>query len=122
MVPQEDVTTFISTSFRSIWSLELMLLLKRQPSFHGRKELEERLRGSELVISQALDGLVAAGLVTLDGEGRAKFQPATDNLLALTEATEDLYTRKPGTVRRLIVARAAPGLSAFADAFRLRRD
>ena len=34
----------------------------------------------------------------------------------------ELYARSPDKVRRLIVAQCAPGVTAFADAFRLRKD
>jgi hypothetical protein len=40
----------------------------------------------------------------------------------LVKAAIDLYRKSPDKVRRLIVAQAAPGITAFADAFKLRRD
>jgi hypothetical protein len=40
----------------------------------------------------------------------------------LLEATRALYARSPDKVRRLIVAAGAGGLTAFADAFRIRKD
>lgn len=122
MTSPEDISRFISTSFRSVWSLELLLLLKRQPGFHSREELIGRLRGSELVVAHALDGLVASGLATIDEAGQASYLPATPELAALVEGAEDLYARKPDAVRRMIVAGTAPGLNAFAEAFRLRKD
>ena len=122
MPADESLKRFISASFRSVWSLELLLLLKRQPSFHRREELVTALHGSELVVTQALDWLVAGGLASLDSEGRATYNPAAPDLASLVEQTEDLYGRKPDAVRRLIVAGAAPGLTAFADAFRFRKD
>lgn len=122
MTSPEDISRFISASFRSVWSLELLLLLKRQPGFHSRDELIGHLRGSELVVAQALDGLMASGLAMIDEDGRASYLPATPDLAALVDGTEDLYARKPDAVRRMIVAGTTPGLNAFADAFRLRRD
>ena len=122
MPADESLKQFISASFRSVWSLELLLLLKSQPRFHSREELVVELHGSVLVVAQGLDWLAAVGLVTLDEGGRAAYQPASPNLASLVERTEDLYGRKPDAVRRLIVAGAAPGLTAFADAFRFRKD
>jgi len=40
----------------------------------------------------------------------------------LVEAAIGLYARSPDQVRRLIVAQSVPGATAFADAFRLRKD
>jgi hypothetical protein len=122
MTSPEDISRFISTSFRSVWSLELLLLLKRQPGFHSREELIGHLRGSELVVAHALDGLVASGLAAIDEAGQASYLPATPELAALAGGAEDLYARKPDAVRRMIVAGTAPGLNAFAEAFRLRKD
>jgi hypothetical protein len=122
MPADESLKRFIPATFRSVWSLELLLLLKQRPGLHRRDELIARLHGSELVVTQALTWLVAGGLVSLDEEGRATYQPASSGLALLVDQTEDLYGRKPDAVRRLIVAGAAPGLTAFADAFRFRKD
>jgi hypothetical protein len=122
MASHEDLARFISASFRSVWSLELLLLLKRRPGFHSRKELIDHLRGSELVVAQALDWLVAGGLATLDEAGGAAYMPVSTELHGQVERLEDLYARKPDAVRRQIVAASTPGLTAFADAFRLWSD
>jgi hypothetical protein len=122
MPADESLKRFISASFPSVWSLELLLLLKKRLGFHRRDELIAALHGSELVVTQALTWLVAGGLASLDEEGRATYQPASPDLALLVDETEDLYGRKPDAVRRLIVAGAAPGLTAFADAFRFRKD
>jgi len=105
-----------------VWSLELMLLLKRQTGHHGTADLVGMLRASELVVRQALDDLVAVGLVALDHQGAAAFLPASPQLAALADSAEDLYARRPDAVRRLIVSASSPGLTAFADAFRLKKD
>lgn len=122
MPADEGLKRFISASFPSVWSLELLLLMKRQQGFRSREELITQLHGSELVVTQALGWLIAAGLVTLDEEGRASYRPASPDLASLVEQTEDLYVRKPDSVRRLIVAGSTSGLTAFADAFRFRKD
>lgn len=122
MPADESLKRFISASFRSVWSLELLLLLKQRPGFYRRDELIAGLHGSELVVTQALTWLVAGGLVSLDEEGKATYQPASSALAMLVDEAEDLYGRKPDAVRRLIVAGAAPGLTAFADAFRFRKN
>jgi hypothetical protein len=122
MASQEDLARFIAASFRSVWSLELLLLLKREGGPHSREELIGALRGSELVVAQALEGLVSAGLATVDEHGSASYLPISPEVARLVDKAEDLYSRKPDSVRRTIVAASTPGLTAFADAFRLRRD
>lgn len=119
MTSQDDINRFIASSFRSIWSLELLLLLKRERRAWSQEELVETLRASELVVSQALDSLVAAGLASADEDGKATYMPVSGEVERLVKQTEDLYARKPDAVRRLIVASSSSGLTAFADAFRL---
>jgi H+/Cl- antiporter ClcA len=40
----------------------------------------------------------------------------------MVDRVAELYARRPDEVRRIIVASAAGGLAAFADAFRFRKD
>lgn len=122
MTSHEDIAGFVSTSFRSVWSLELLLLLKSKPGTHAFHDLVAMLRASELVVRQALADLIAGGLVVVDELGCAAFTPASDRLAALADGAQELYARRPDAVRRLIVSGSAPGLTAFADAFRLRKD
>jgi hypothetical protein len=118
----EQVQRFIASSFRTVWSLELLLFLKHQPGPHERSDLVVKLRASDLVVMQALDNLVAAGLVIVDAAGLAEFRPAAADLVETIEQVEALYARKPDAVRRLIVGGSMTGLDAFSNAFLLRRD
>jgi DNA-binding IclR family transcriptional regulator len=123
MPDSAETIAFIRDSFRSVWSLELLLLLKADP---GRgwssTELVERLRGSDSVVRQSVDSLVAAGLVLIENDGKARYAPASTDLKSLVEKAEQLYAKRPDAVRRLIVLSANDQLTAFADAFRLRKD
>ena len=118
----DDVTRFIESSFPSVWSLEVLLLLRREQRGCSREQLVETLRASDLVIDQALSSLVAGGLAVLDEEGLATYSPASKNIAGLVERAEDLYTRRPDAVRRTIISGSMSGLTAFVDAFRLRKD
>jgi hypothetical protein len=119
--PDQHLLHFIASSFRSIWALELLLVLKREPRSWPRAELVSTMRASELVVSNALDSLLAAGLVSLEGEG-ARYMPVSDEVADCVERTEKLYAARPDAVRRAIISSSVRGLTAFADAFRLRKD
>ena len=121
MTAGEDIQRFIPSAFRSIWALELLLLLRSEARAWPRSELVTALRASDLVVAQAIESLVAAGLATVEGDS-ARFAPASPELAGLVDRTADFYGRKPDAVRRLIVMGSASGIAAFADAFRLRRD
>ena len=121
MTSHEDVSRFIASSFRSVWSLELLLLLKSERRRWTSDELVSTLRASDLVVAQGLDSLVAAGLVSCDEEG-ATYVPVSPSVADLVDKAEALYAVKPDAVRRAIVTSSTSGIAAFADAFRLRRD
>lgn len=123
MVTKQEVSGFIKTTFRSVWSLELLLFLKASGDrYWSRADMVASLRGSELVVSQSVDSLSAAGLIGADADGTARYSPASDDLARLVEAVERLYAKSPDAVRRTIIDASSGGAVAFADAFRLRKD
>jgi hypothetical protein len=119
--PDESLLEFAASSFSSVWALELILVLKRQPRPWPRAELVTTLRASELVVTRALESLLAAGLVSIDGD-QAAYMPVNDKVAAKVDALEKLYAARPNSVRRAIVDSGRGGATAFADAFKLRKD
>jgi hypothetical protein len=122
MTSRDHVSSFIRSSFRSVWSLEVLLLLKREPRAWSDAEIVAALRASDLIVSQSLAGLGDAGLVVTDAAGRSEFRPASEEAAAMVAEAANLYAQSPDAVRRLILGSSTSGLEAFADAFRLRKD
>jgi flagellar biosynthesis/type III secretory pathway M-ring protein FliF/YscJ len=77
---------------------------------------------SDAVVSQSVENLAAAGLAVVDNDGRVALHDGREGQQQLVKAAIDLYRKSPDKVRRLIVAQASPGVTAFADAFKLRKD
>ena len=119
--PSDELLRFIGSSFTSVWALELLLVLKRERRVWSPAELVATLRASELVVSKALETLVAAGLASVDEKG-AEYLPINDEVAVCVDQLEKLYAVRPDTIRRSIVSGRAGGATAFADAFRLRKD
>ena len=119
--PADDLLRLIGSSFRSVWALELLLLLKRDPRPFPPAELISTLRASDLVVNKALDELVAAGLVSME-EGGALYMPVGEATAKQIDEVEKLYAARPDAVRRAIVSATSSGAAAFADAFRLRKE
>ena len=117
----EDVLRFIAASFPSVWALELLLVLKSDRRVWEQEELVATLRASELVVSKALDALVIAGLAIIEGRGSA-YLPVNRDVEACVGLVEEMYRTRPNSVRRVIVSTGTSSASAFADAFKLRRD
>jgi len=123
MPGRQEVTGFIRSTFRSVWSLELLCFLME----HDEREwspaaLVTELRASDLIVAQGLASLTAAGLIIIGNDGSVRYQPASADLDRLAAAARDDYARTPDAIRRLIVSSAISGLTAFAEAFRLRKD
>jgi len=119
--PSDDLLRFIGSSFRSVWALELLLVLKRERRVWSHDELVSTMRASDLVVDKAVNALVAAGLATAEGSG-VIFMPINDEVAACIDQLEELYAVRPDAVRRVIVSASSSGASAFADAFKLRKD
>lgn len=123
MPSEEDVSSFIRSSFRSVWALELMCFLRQDRTrSYSHDEMVAGLRGSDLVVTQSVGSLTAAGLVVAEADGTARYNPASEEFDRLADRASALYVRSPDAVRRMIVAAANPAITAFADAFRLRKD
>jgi hypothetical protein len=120
---EKDVAGFLRSTFRSIWSMELLFLLLRDPARRwSSPELVDALRASELVVSQAVESLHAAGLIVRESDDLVRYGPASDDLHELVVAAQSMYVKSPDAVLRLIMRSRADNLVAFADAFRFRKD
>ena len=123
MPSKQEVASFIRATFRSVWALELLCFLRQNRDRSlAHLEMVSGLRGSDLVVTQSVDALTAAGLVLSDAEGLARYAPASEELDRLVGEVEALYSTSPDAVRRMIVSAANSGITAFADSFRLRKD
>jgi DNA-binding IclR family transcriptional regulator len=123
MADQTQLESFIGNSFRSVWALEVLQYLVEHPAGKfSADELIVALRISDAVVSQSVDNLSAAGLAVVDGDSRISLHQGDAEHTRLVRAAIDFYQKSPDKVRRLIVAQASPGVTAFADAFKLRKD
>ena len=117
----ESVLRFIRASFPSVWTLELLLTLKSERRGWAREQLVAALRASDLVVNKSLDALTAAGLASIDSES-IHYMPVNAELEEQVNQAEQLYRTRPNLVRRAIISANTSSASAFAEAFKLRRD
>lgn len=121
MADENALRRFIRSAFGSVWSLELLLLVRQKPAHRwSHDELIEALRASEQVLRTSTADLVTAGLVTVDPDGRLGYA-ASPELDATVATIAALYVSRPGAVRRMIVGGGADPAVSFADAFRFRK-
>jgi hypothetical protein len=120
-VQENDTLSFVSATIKSIWALELLLLMRRtgERSWTA-EELVRELRASTLVVHEALSGLTHAGLVAADETALFSYRPASGHLAKFVDEIQSLYLAKPLAVINAIAAAPNEKLRIFADAFRLK--
>jgi hypothetical protein len=118
-----QLADFIRGAFPSVWTLELLVLLRREPGrAWTRQELVDKLRGSDPIVVQGVSALVAGGFVAMEEGGRVRYVPASSDIDRMADETVRQYAKRPDAVRRIIVFASQTGLQAFSDAFKLRGD
>lgn len=116
-----DVLAFLTASIRSIWTLELLLLMRRQKDrVWQASALVQELRASANVVQLGLASLTGAGFITVDEKGGARYQPLSPQLEALADSIAALYAARPVAVVNAIAAPSDEKLRLFSESFRLK--
>ena len=111
---------FVRENVRSVWALELLVLLSRNPSRHWQpSELIRELRANSALIQNNLEIFQRNGLAASDENGWY-FLPANERLQELTRYLAQAFQERPVATMTL-VTRADP-LQSLSDAFKLRGD
>lgn len=117
----QDLLTFIREHIRSVWALELLLLLKRDPERRWTPdELVRELRASTPLIASNLQALQRAGLTACEEDGRCRYAPAASVLDKLSNELEAAYRERPVALIN-VIASPPDKLQSLADAFRIRK-
>jgi hypothetical protein len=123
VVIEGELLDFVRTSIRSVWTLELLLLMWRSSARRWSPgDLVRELRASDAVVSEGLASLHTAGLVTPDGDGTFRYAPASARLDRCVQQLAQAYRERPTTVTKAIFGSPNDRLQTFADAFRLKKD
>jgi DNA-binding IclR family transcriptional regulator len=119
----EHVLQFLRRYIKSVWTLDLLVLMRRD---RGRSWTLERLvselRGNRSLVQEVLSTLVRAGLLKEGGEGLYRYEPASDELDALAAELERHYAERPVALIKEIVSAPNEKIQSFADAFRIKKD
>ena len=122
MTDDPDLAAFVREHVGSVWALELLLLLKRDP---GRcwtpAELVAELRASGTLVADNLQKFERGGLVAPDDAGCFRYRPAIPALDELAGRLEQAYRERPVAIVNFI-ARPKDPVQGLADAFKFRGD
>ena len=121
MSEDADLAAFVREHMRSVWAVELLLLLRRDPERCWPAEaLVAELRASTNLVADNLAAFERRGLAVRDDAGCWRYAPAAAPLDALAGRLERAYRERPVAVINLI-SRPDP-IQGLADAFKWRGD
>lgn len=122
MLSDQDLAAFVREHVRSVWALELLLLLKRDPERCWEPaELVRELRASAGLVNDNLQRFERSGLTVRDDQGCHRYAPAAAVLAELCEALEAAYKQRPVAIVNLIAAPRDP-VQSLANAFKFRGE
>lgn len=115
--------SFIQGSIKSVWAIELLLLLRRTADRTWRAEdLTRELRSSLLIVTDALLTFQKAGLVAEDAAQLYRYGPTTPELAELVDELAKVHAANPVAIIEAIFSAPDRKLRLFSDAFRLKKD
>ena len=110
-------------SLRSLWAIELLLLLHRRPEQAWRiDDLVVELRSSRALIDGVLSRLHELGLVERQPDGTYRYRTAAPALEDLVGELDRLHAERPLAIAQAIHGAPDEKLRAFSDAFKLKKD
>jgi hypothetical protein len=117
-----EMMDFIRTSLKSVWALELLLLMRKWGARRWTvAELTRELRASELLVYNILREFVETGLVVETTPETFEYRAATPALDLLVKSLAGIYAQSPVRVIEAIVNAPNKNIQVFADAFNLRK-
>jgi hypothetical protein len=122
----EDVRRFLDANIESIDQLEVLRVLGEDPAREWQAAaLAAAVQAPPESMAGHLAALAGRGLLAAETRGTelvCRYKPATPEIAAILTRVLQVYRERPVTVIKLVYARAADPLRAFADAFRLRKE
>ena len=118
MATDSEFMGFLRKHVRSVWGVELLLLLRREPDrCWAPGELVRELRASSSLVADNLQHFLLSGLVAPEADCY-RYAPASPVIEEFCARLESAYRERPVAVINMI-AKPDP-LQSLADAFKFR--
>ena len=118
----EPVLRFLRSSIKSVWALELLLVMRRAGSrIWTVDELTQELRSNRTLVADIAAAFVKNGLLDEPASGTFRYQSASDELDDLVQQLDRLYAERPPALVKEIVSAPNERIQSFADAFKLKK-
>lgn len=123
MSADKDLTLFVRDHVRSVWALELLLVLRRDADrCWAVDDLVRELRASTTLVQTNLELFERSGLSVRDDAGCHRYAPASAVLDDLCARLEAAYRERPVAIINLIAKPSADVVQSLADAFKFRGE
>lgn len=121
MATNSELERFVRRHVRSVWAVELLLLLRRDRARGWMPaELVSELRASSGLVADILQNFLASGLVASEDDVY-RYRTASPALATLCDELEAAYRERPVSVINMIAKPSDP-LQSLADAFKFKGD
>jgi len=118
----QDLAAFAREHIKSVWAVELLMLLRRDAArCWAPDELVRELRASTNLVRDKLAAFQKSGLAVEDDDGCWRYAPAGAALDDLATRLEAAYRERPVSIINLISAPPDP-IQGLADAFKWRGE
>jgi hypothetical protein len=119
----QDLKTFIKQHIHSVFSLEVLLLLRREQSRSFTASEVANELGIESDVAQQLSELTSANLVRTANSDVAKYRyaPVDKELESLVDQLALAYAKQRVPILSLILTEHADRIRGFVEAYRLNR-
>ncbi|MBS0298075.1 MAG: hypothetical protein JSR45_17375 [Proteobacteria bacterium] len=123
MTSNAEFLAFIRDTVRSVWALELLLLLRRSaPKAWAAQALVDEMRASPGLVDANLQVFEARGLVRREADDCWTYAPLSPVLAALCDRLAATYKDAPVRLINTIASPTDDRLRTLADAFRFKGD
>lgn len=123
MEVSDEVLAFVHTYIRSLWTLEVFLLLHKRPDvIWNEREIVVELRASNAAVREGLIYLTSAGIVRRTSNGEYGYLAGTSPTHGVADELAKLYEERPLAVLKTIAAAPDERVRIFADAFVIKRQ
>ena len=110
-------------SLRSLWAVELLLLLQRRPDrVWPVDDLVGELRSSRALVDSVLSRLHELDMVERLSDGSYRYRCASTANEELVSDLSRLHAERPLAIAQALHGGPDEKLRAFSDAFRLKKD
>lgn len=111
---------FIKEHIRSVWALEQLLLMRREPRAWTPDELVRELRSARPLVETNLEAFTRAGVLRAEGDGAWRYAPANALLSQLIDDIAGMYRARPVSFINALFS--DDRLQELANAFKFRQD